>query len=100
MWAWSSIARAHLEFPHESTADQFFAEDQFESYRRLGHHVAQHSFRGTAIGADPVLIAGELFDLWAPSGFTSDAFIAHTKAVDDLWERFRNTPKLEKLFLS
>jgi hypothetical protein len=26
-------------FPHESTADQFFDESQFESYRALGHHV-------------------------------------------------------------
>ena len=26
-------------FPHESTNDQFFSEDQFESYRRLGEHV-------------------------------------------------------------
>jgi hypothetical protein len=24
-------------FPHESTADQFFSESQFESYRRLGY---------------------------------------------------------------
>jgi hypothetical protein len=26
------------EFPHESTADQFFSESQFESYRALGRH--------------------------------------------------------------
>ncbi len=26
----------HKDFPHETTADQFFSEDQFESYRRLG----------------------------------------------------------------
>jgi hypothetical protein len=28
------------EFPHQSTADQFFDESQFESYRRLGYHIA------------------------------------------------------------
>jgi hypothetical protein len=28
------------EFPHESTADQWFDESQFESYRALGHHIA------------------------------------------------------------
>nr|SPS05806.1 putative Patatin [Candidatus Nitrotoga fabula] len=33
---WSS----HPDFPHESTSDQFFGEDQFESYRRLGKSVA------------------------------------------------------------
>lgn len=31
-------AKAHPEFPHESTTDQFFSESQFESYRRLGCH--------------------------------------------------------------
>jgi hypothetical protein len=28
--------RAHSSFPDETTADQFFNEDQFESYRKLG----------------------------------------------------------------
>jgi hypothetical protein len=27
-------------FPHESTANQFFGEDQFEAYRALGFHIA------------------------------------------------------------
>ena len=27
------------DFPHESTADQFFSESQFESYRSLGAHL-------------------------------------------------------------
>jgi hypothetical protein len=27
------------DFPHQSTADQFFDEPQFESYRKLGYHV-------------------------------------------------------------
>jgi hypothetical protein len=34
------------KFPHESTADQFFSESQFESYRRLGLHVARAAFEG------------------------------------------------------
>ncbi len=28
-------------FPHQSTADQFFDEPQFESYRKLGHHIGR-----------------------------------------------------------
>jgi len=36
----------HPTFPHETTADQFFSEDQFEAYRRLGHHAAEMTFRG------------------------------------------------------
>ncbi|MEZ6128421.1 MAG: hypothetical protein R3C59_07045 [Planctomycetaceae bacterium] len=32
-------AETHPSFPHESTADQFFSESQFESYRLLGQLV-------------------------------------------------------------
>ena len=31
----------HEEFPHESTADQWFDESQFESYRKLGYHIVR-----------------------------------------------------------
>jgi hypothetical protein len=34
-------ARSHPAFPHESTADQFFDEAQWESYRRLGYHIGR-----------------------------------------------------------
>jgi hypothetical protein len=30
--------KSNQSFPHESTADQFFTESQFESYRMLGEH--------------------------------------------------------------
>jgi hypothetical protein len=36
-------ARRHDSFPHETTGDQFFSEDQFEVYRALGFHMA-HGF--------------------------------------------------------
>ena len=32
---------SHPTFPHESTGDQFYTEDQFESYRHLGQEIAQ-----------------------------------------------------------
>ena len=34
-------AKAHPAFPHETTADQFFTESQFESYRMLGSHIME-----------------------------------------------------------
>ena len=37
-------AAQHEQFPHEPTADQFFDESQFESYRRLGEHIARKLF--------------------------------------------------------
>ena len=36
-----NYAIAHTAFPHESTADQFFTESQFESYRMLGSHIME-----------------------------------------------------------
>lgn len=41
-----SYAMAHKEFPHESTADQWFSESQFESYRSLGLDIAHAIFTG------------------------------------------------------
>ncbi|HET9640725.1 MAG TPA: patatin-like phospholipase family protein [Allosphingosinicella sp.] len=41
-----SYAAGSETFPHESTADQFFSESQFESYRRLGY------FFASALGGD------------------------------------------------
>ncbi len=32
------------DFPHESTADQVFEEDQFEAYRALGFHIGSELF--------------------------------------------------------
>ncbi len=34
----------HSQFPHEPTADQWFDESQFESYRRLGQYIAETVF--------------------------------------------------------
>lgn len=35
----------HDDFPQETTANQFFTESQFESYRKLGLHIAQSAFQ-------------------------------------------------------
>ena len=40
----------HREFPDQSTADQWFDESQFESYRRLGFHSMQ-TLTGMLVGA-------------------------------------------------
>ena len=38
-------ARHHPAFPQQSTADQFFDEAQWESYRALGEHIGAELFR-------------------------------------------------------
>jgi hypothetical protein len=41
----------HPGFPHESTADQWFDESQFESYRKLGHTIGKAVFQAPLIEA-------------------------------------------------
>jgi len=47
----------HEGFPHESTGDQFYGEDQFESYRRLGKDIAEEVPRALNVKQDSDLIA-------------------------------------------
>jgi hypothetical protein len=42
---------ANPSFPHQSTAEQFFDEAQWESYRKLGEHIAEQIFRITPASA-------------------------------------------------
>jgi hypothetical protein len=48
---------SHPAFPHESTGDQFYGEDQFESYRRLGRDIALQAFQGEVAEPDVVRMA-------------------------------------------
>ena len=57
---------SHALFPHESTGDQFYGEDQFESYRRLGREVAESTFGRVDRKKDFVAIAGELLKTYSP----------------------------------
>lgn len=43
-------ANRHPDFPHETTADQFFDESQFESYRKLGAHIIDEVFHRSMAG--------------------------------------------------
>jgi hypothetical protein len=38
--------KRYAAFPHETTADQFFSEEQFEMYRALGFHMVDRFFDG------------------------------------------------------
>lgn len=51
----------HPDFPQETTADQFFDEAQWESYRKLGQHMASQLFK-KPLNAQP--------DRFAPYDFT------------------------------
>jgi hypothetical protein len=46
-----SYAASHPAFPHETTANQFFAETQFESYRALGFEIVGRAFEAAGCAA-------------------------------------------------
>ncbi len=48
-------ARRNSTFPHETTGDQFFSEEQFEVYRALGFHMT-HEFLSGKGDADHVVV--------------------------------------------
>lgn len=64
--------RTHPAFPHESTADQFFDERQFEMYRALGHHIGEYAVQ-------------QLTNSLAPAEF---AEVREFLAAELAWERF------------
>ncbi|MGH6961534.1 MAG: hypothetical protein ACREE7_13715, partial [Dongiaceae bacterium] len=59
-------ALKHVVFPHDSTADQWFDEAQFESYRRLGRHMVETVFAELAKRAEPAteLTIDDLFPVF------------------------------------
>jgi hypothetical protein len=61
-----AFAREHPDFPHQSTANQFFDEVEFEVYRALGDHLAS-----TAL-ADPGPV-GRALEVFQPAGATGTA---------------------------
>jgi hypothetical protein len=58
---------SHPEFPHESTANQFYREDQFESYRHLGREIASRCFEPVSGVQDFVALATRLQETYPPT---------------------------------
>ncbi len=81
---------AHPTFPHQTTANQFFTEDQFESYRRLGRHVVRQAFRSSLPSEHPAVAAERMADTLSPQSCSIDNFVRQSKQLDELWERLRS----------
>jgi hypothetical protein len=97
------------EFPHESTGDQWYSESQFESYRKLGEHIAmqvleqareeateatRHTNRqGKAdrdLPCDHELLFHTLSEQWfPPSGAGQAAFSKHGAELEKIYDRMR-----------
>ncbi|MGA8910491.1 MAG: patatin-like phospholipase family protein, partial [Acidobacteriaceae bacterium] len=84
----------HPSFPHESTAKQFYSEDQFESYRRLGLEMVRASFKGNLPGDDPIIIGERMFDVLTPDALSSEKFLRHAQALNRMWKIFGSNNRL------
>jgi hypothetical protein len=54
--------RRNPSFPHETTLDQLFTEEQFEAYRNLGFHAVNNAFKHVdkvSMNPDPIAWMGE-----------------------------------------
>jgi hypothetical protein len=97
----SQYAAAHPLFPHESTGDQFFSESQFESYRKLGFHIADAVFEDAARKASNrnVLDLETLFvalkERWCPPARVgAGEFARHGDQFAELQDTLRTDPRL------
>jgi hypothetical protein len=64
---------AHPDFPHDPTTDQFYAEETFEAYRRLGEH----------IGDRLLSEHGPADELWSESFETQDLIAVLMRSGSD-----------------
>jgi glycerophosphoryl diester phosphodiesterase len=70
------------QFPHQSTADQWFDESQFESYRKLGMHIGEMAFcryqdDDTKPLADLQQLFKRLYSYWYPPSLAINANSTH-----------------------
>lgn len=90
--------RENPQFPQQSTADQFFSESQFESYRRLGLHVARSAF--DHVGPHAAKHLPDLFERlkaqWLlPPAAPEGAAARHSEAYSKLLAELVKNPDLD-----
>jgi hypothetical protein len=104
----ANYALRHPEFPHETTADQFFSESQFESYRRLGRVLGESILDGAvhdpSLEADAPDYIDALFQLlreeWhPPSSAVAANFSRLTTSCERVFDQLR-APGTNLSFLS
>jgi hypothetical protein len=100
----------HAAFPHEPTANQFFTESQFESYRRLGLHVVESALENVGDQLKDLapkegkthanlakLFRGLCRQWYPPSTVAEGVATRHAEAYTALMKRLSEDPKLSYL---
>ncbi len=87
----------HPDFPHETTGDQFYAEDQFECYRSLGKEIAGELFGKIRNIDNMVELAKKLKTINAPQQINQTQFIRHAERLIEIWKQLGADKNLELL---
>ena len=89
-------AKAHPDFPHQSTADQWFGESQFESYRKLGRHVTSTVLESVRGSTDCEWLFQNLKERWyRPAKASAGAFSHHADQLKSIEQALRDSKELE-----
>jgi hypothetical protein len=96
----------HDKFPQDSTANQWFTETQFESYRMLGHHIATtalqpalkpHQDKVQDRGDIPELFKS-MYAIWYPRTPEMEQYLAqHMEKYEDILKELREREELAGL---
>lgn len=82
-------------FPHQTTADQWFNESQFESYRTLGFHLMDKVFRDS-LQDDLEDTFNALRERWyRPSPQVKESFAKYGRALEEIFEFIRKEDDLK-----
>ncbi len=95
-----TYAEKHSAFPHEGTTDQWFDEEQFECYRRLGVHTIDEVF-GVLTSQEPAKNMEsafvELNQYWAAPARGSGRFRSHAEELNRITRSIREDENLSFL---
>ncbi len=84
-------------FPHQTTGDQWFDESQFESYRKLGYHVADKALSGVKLDNEDAKGRFHFFEslaqIWYPR---SAAVEKNSPAHTEIYSRILDAVRLDK----
>ena len=85
----------HPTFPHESTGNQFYGEDQFESYRCLGKDIAEKVFESVGTSTDIVSEVEILHKKFSPTLQDNGRFSDHAAQLMGIWMQMGSNPDLQ-----
>ena len=92
----AQYAASHPDFPHQTTADQWFDESQFESYRNLGQHVTANVLESVRGSSQPEWIFQNLKERWhQPAKAGAGAFARHADQIKIIEATLRENKDLE-----